>query len=155
MLKTLLAGAALALALSAASQAQAGPTSDALSKCVVGATSAQDRIVLTKWAYMVISANPEFRAMSTVTEPMREDANHHVADLLSRLVTVDCKAQAVIALRTDGPPAVEGAVKALGASAARDLFVDPATLGEMTGFVKYLDRDKLIGLMKASGVGAP
>jgi len=155
MLKTRMAGAALALALAAASQAQAGPAADALSKCVVGATSAQDRVVLTKWAYVVISANPEFHAMDGVTEPMREDANHHVADLLTRLVTVDCKAQTVIALRTEGPQAVEGAVKALGESAARDLFADPATLGEMTGFVKYLDRDKLIGLMKESGAAAP
>ena len=155
MLKTLMTGAALALALTAASQAQAGPTADALSKCVVAATSAQDRAVLTRWAYVVVSANPEFRSMTAVTDPMRDDANHRVADLLTRLVTVNCKVQAVTAVRTEGPGAVEGAVKALGESAARDLFADPATLGEMTGFVKYLDRDKLIGLMKESGVGAP
>jgi len=152
MLKTLMSGAALALTLAAASQAQAGPAADALSKCVVGATSPQDRVVLMRWAYVVVSANPEFRSMTAVTDPMREDANHHVADLLTRLVTVDCRAQAVTAVRTEGPEAVEGAVKALGESAARDLFADPATLGGMTGFVKYLDRDKLIGLMKDSGI---
>jgi len=155
MLKTLTSGAALALALAAASQAQAGPAADALSKCVGGATSAQDRVVLMKWAYVVVSANPEFRAMTAVTQPMRDEANHRIADLLTRLVTVDCKTQAVTAVRAEGPGAVEGAVKALGESAARDLFADPATLGGMTGFVQYLDRDKLISLMKESGVAAP
>jgi hypothetical protein len=155
MLKTLMAGGALALALATASQAQAGPAADALSKCVAGATSAQDRVVLTKWAYVVASANPELRSMSAVTEPMREEANHRVADLLTRLVTVDCRAQAVTAVRTEGPQAVQGAVKALGESAARDLFADPSTLAGMTGFVKYLDSEKLIGLMKDTGVAAP
>ena len=155
MLKTLMAGGALALALATASQAQAGPAADALSKCVVGATSPQDRVVLTRWAYVVASANPELHAMSAVTEPMREEANHRIADLLTRLVTVDCRTQAVTAVRTEGPQAVQGAVKALGDSAARDLFADSATLAGMTGFVKYLDTEKLIGLMKDTGVSPP
>jgi len=155
MLKTLMAGAALALALAAASQAQAGPAADALSKCVVDATTAQDRVVLTRWAFVVVSANPELHSMSAVTEPMREDANHRMGDLLTRLVTVNCRAQAVTAVRTEGPQAVQGAVKALGTSAARDLFADPATLAGMTGFVKYLDTEKLLGLMKDTGIGSP
>ena len=155
MLKTLLAASVAALALSAASQAQAGPAADTLSKCVVGATSAQDRVVLTKWAYVVISANPEFRGMSTVTEPMRDEANHRVAVLLTRLVTVDCRAQAVAAVRGEGPQAMEEAAKALAASAARDLLADPATLAGMTGFLKYLDSQKLFGLMKDAGVTSP
>jgi len=155
MLKTLMASGALALALAAASQAQAGPAADALSKCVVGATSAQDRVVLTKWAFVVVSANPELRAMSAVTEPMREEANHRMADLLTRLVTVNCRAQAVTAVRAEGPAAVQGAVKALGESAAHDLFTDPATLAGMTGFVKYLDTQKLFDLMKDTGITSP
>jgi len=155
MLKTLMAGGAAALVLAAASQSQAGPAADALSKCVVDATSAQDRAVLTKWAFVVVSANPELRSMSAVTDPMREEANHRMADLLTRLMTVNCRVQAVTAIRTEGPQAVQGAVKALGASAARDLFADPSTLAGMTGFVKYLDTEKLIGLMKDTGVAAP
>ena len=155
MLKTVMAGGALALALAAASQARAGPAADALSKCVVGATSAQDRVVLTRWAFAVVSANPELRSMSAVTDPVREDANHRIADLLTRLVTVDCRAQAVTAVRAEGPQAVQGAVKALGDSAARDLVSDPATLAGMAGFVKYLDTAKLIGLMKDTGIGSP
>ena len=155
MLKTLMAGGALALALAAASQAQAGPAADALSKCVVDATTAQDRVVLTRWAFVVVSANPELRSMSAVTDPMREDANHRMADLLTRLVTVNCRAQAVTAVRAEGPAAVQGAVKALGESAAKDLFTDPATLAGMTGFVKYLDTQKLFALMKDTGVTSP
>ena len=155
MLKTLMAGGALALTLAVAPQAQAGPAADALSKCVVGATSAQDRLVLTRWAFVVVSANPQFRSMSAVTEPMRDDANHRMADLLTRLVTVNCRAQAVAAVRTEGPQAVEGPVRALGETAARDLFTDPATLAGMAGFVKYLDTEKLIGLMKDTGAVAP
>jgi hypothetical protein len=155
MLKTLMAAGAAALAFAAASQAQAGPAADALSKCVVGATSAQDRVVLTKWAFVVVSANPELRSMSTVTEPMRDEANHRMADLLTRLVTVNCRAQAVTAVRTEGPQAVQGAVRALGESAAHDLFADPATLASMGGFVKYLDTEKLFSLMKDTGIAAP
>jgi hypothetical protein len=155
MLKTLMASGALALVIAAASQARAGPAADALSRCVVDATTAQDRAVLTKWSFVVVSANPELRSMSAVTDPMRDEANHRMRDLLTRLVTVNCRAQAVTAVRTEGPQAVEGAVKALGSSAARDLFTDPSTIAGMTGFVKYLDTEKLIGLMRDTGIAAP
>lgn len=147
-----IAAAATALALLAqASAAQAGVYTDDLSKCLVKASSAEDRSDMVLWIYAATSLHPNVKPYSKVTEAQHEAVTKKAAALTQRLLTVDCRKETVEAIRYEGASTMEAAFGVLGQVAMADLMTDQQVAQGMAKMGTYLDNEKLEALGKEAG----
>jgi hypothetical protein len=140
----------LSLALTSAGAAQAGPASDEMGRCLVRATSDQDKTALMVWMFLAVSAHPAVKAYANVTDAQRQEANKAAAVLLQRLLTQDCRAETVAALKADGQKAITQGFSGLGQAGMMGLTQDPAVAKSLQQLVTYMDMSKLAELMRDS-----
>jgi len=141
--KTLFASLLAATAVAAAPVAQAGPYSDDLGKCLVAATSSQDKAALVQWIYFSLSLNPQISPFATITAAQREATDKELAKLFERLVTESCASQTKQAIQYEGTEALSESFKLLGQVAAQEIFKHPAVAAGTSKFTEYLDEKKL------------
>lgn len=141
-----LAGALLATLTP--TMADASSFGDALSKCLVDHSSDADQTLLVQWVFSAISAGPAVKALSTITPAQREDFNRRTGIYFNRVLTVDCRAQAVEAIKFDGVSTIETSFGALGGVAMRRLMGDPLVQKELQQLGTFADpkaMESLIG----------
>ena len=151
-MKRLIAATACLAGLMLSAPAQAGVYSDDLAKCLVKSTSDTDRIKLIQFMFAAIGANPGLKAMSNVTEMQRSDLVRDFAHLEERLLMVDCRTEAVTALRNEGQGVIESSFSVLGSSAMRVMMSDPTTQATFRSLGADLDKAKWAAFMKEGGV---
>ena len=138
-------------ACAAASVSVAGPYADDLGKCFVKSASPADNSVFMQWLFDAISLNPSI-AHGAVSENDRRIDNQKFAQLVSRFLFKDCRAQAVDALKYEGSQGMFGSFSLFGQTAAAGLMRDPKVSAEMGSFDDLLDKDGLKSLAKDAGV---
>ncbi len=143
---------AMASLLVATSPARAGVYTDDLSKCLVKSTSAGDQKALVFWIFMAMARHPDVKAYANITEPRRDEGDKTVAGIFQRLLTADCRPEAVAALKYEGTGALEPAFSVLGQVAMRGLMSEPGVEKGMTGVGAYVDETKFEALFKDAGL---
>lgn len=108
------AAAAFAISLGAAGAAQAGIYGDDLSKCLVRSSTPADQTTFVAWAFGAMSAHPAVRQYSNFTDAQRTELSKTVGKLFERLLTVDCHAETVAALKYEGAQGMEQSFSILG-----------------------------------------
>jgi hypothetical protein len=147
---TLLRNLALGIVLATAAPAAfAGSYSDALSKCLIAATTPQDRASLMRWLFATASNHPAVKSMATVTPTQMNDSNKSVGDLITKLLTVDCRTQAQAAYRQEGSGSFKTSFEALSEVADHELFSGPDVEASMAELRGYVDTDKIKQLVAA------
>jgi len=133
----------VALALSMATSVVAPPGvsvyTDDLSRCLVEKTSKPDQTYLIKWVFAAVSAGSEVKAMSAITPEQRSSYTRGVGKLMTRLLTVDCRAETIKAVKYDGPGSITVAFELLGRVAMKGMMSDPAVAAELGGLAKGAD----------------
>lgn len=148
-----IAAVALLLCGVATPRAWAGLYTDALTKCLVQSSDSNDHGMLVQWMFAALSLHPMVAPMSAVTPQQREDANKKVEALFSRLLTYDCRAQALDALKYEGTSAVGASFRVLGQVAARDLMSNSHVAKGIDQLgVYFAADDKFRELLKAAGL---
>jgi hypothetical protein len=137
-----IAAIALALGLGAAGWAQASPATDEFGRCLVAHTDGADRASLMVWMFTAFSAHPAVKPYANVTDAQRGETARTMARLLERLVTVDCRKEALDAIRTDGPNSIRQAFQTLVQVAIEGLMQDPAVAKAMGQVTSALDMSK-------------
>ncbi len=131
-------------ARTATAQTARGPYTDALARCLVTSTTEADKSMLVKWIFVVVSVHPVVQPILSVADSTRVQLDQAMADLLQRLLTVSCTAEARQAMKYEGDAAMEASFGALGEVAMRNLFADPAVSAGAAAFAQYLDEDALL-----------
>ncbi|MCM0080381.1 hypothetical protein L4X63_02150 [Geomonas sp. Red32] len=121
----------------------AGVYSDDLARCMVGATSVEDRRALVVWLFSAGSLHPAVKSITAVSPEQLDNANKQVADIVMRLLTDSCVTQAREAIKFEGKSVLESSFGVLGQVAGRELFSSPEVGVAMQGMAKYLDAVKL------------
>ena len=135
--------------------ASAGVFTDDMSRCLIKAATPQDQLVLVKWMFAAFALNPDVAPLSTVTPEQRAQFNQETADLMQRLVLIDCRQQTVAALKNEGPDSLLTSLTVLGSVAARGLMMNsPAAIG-MLDLARRIDGAKLRALFQEAGLPAP
>ena len=135
--------------------ASAGVFTDDMSRCLIKAATPQDQLVLVKWMFAAFALNPDVAPLSTVTPEQRAQFNQEAADLMQRLVLVDCRQQTVAALKNEGPDSLLTSLTVLGSVSARGLMMNsPAAIG-MLDLAKRIDGAKFRALFQDAGLPAP
>ena len=133
----------LILALPVSLAAHASPYADELGKCLVDATTKEDRTALVRWMFAAAAAHPAVAAIANVSPKVMEDANATTGALITRLLTESCKDQAKKALNYEGPLTLQLSFQVLGQVAATELFTSPQVKQAMSGLQKTVDKKKL------------
>jgi hypothetical protein len=144
-----LAGALLAAV--APTMAHASSFGDALSKCLVDHSSQADQTLLVQWVFSAISAGPAVKALSSITPAQREDFNRRTSMYFNRVLTVDCRPQAIEAIKYDGVSTIEASFGTLGSVAMRGLMSDPLVQKELQQLGKFADSTALGALIGDAG----
>jgi hypothetical protein len=149
-------GAALCLAASLfANAASADAAADDFGKCLVDSTSADDRAMLAQMMFATMALNPSVRPLSAISDDQRDELAQKTADLIQKLEFTDCRAQAVAALKANGPTALRAAFTRLNAAAAGELLGDPAVRTGVQAYNAYVAKDKMADLFKEAGLPPP
>ena len=136
----------------AATSAHAGVYADDLSKCLVRKASPADQTAFIQWFYAALSASPAVKSMSMISEAQRAQYNKVAAQLFIRLLTSDCHAESVAALKYEGSSALEAGFQVFGQVASRGLMSNPEVEKQMQGFGTYFDEQKFKALNKEAGL---
>lgn len=151
MIRNLSKAALIALALACGQSAQAGVYSDDLGKCLVKSSSTDDQIVLVQWIFSAMTQHPAVQSMSNLTTEEQQGHNKKAAALMQRLMIVDCRKEAVAALKYEGSSSVETAFSLLGEVAMRGLMSDPHVQKSMESIGQALDEDAFKKLGEEAG----
>jgi hypothetical protein len=143
-------GAPVLVLFCASNLATAGPFADDMAKCLVASTSPDDRTVLVKWIFSVITLHPDLTAMSSVSAKQRDDLSKKAGELFQRLLLQSCRSQTQQALQNEGPQTIQYAFQVLGQVATRGLFTDPHVMDATKDLAKYVDEEKLKSLTAAA-----
>lgn len=112
--------------------AHAGVFTDDLSRCLVEKTTDADRATLIRWMFAALTLNPKLADLVSAKSINRDEINELAAALFIRLVTKDCASQTDIAVRAEGPAAIQGAFAVLGQSAGIAMMTDPAVVAGLS-----------------------
>lgn len=125
------------------SVAIAGPYTDDFSKCLVAATTDQDKGQLVEWMFFSLALNPRISPYAQISPEQRDTANRKMAKIFDHLVTEACNEQAKQAVKYEGTAAISESFKLLGQVAAQEIVKDPAVAAGNAKFAEYLDENRL------------
>lgn len=140
--KPIVFGVLIALMSAIAAPAHCAPQ-DQLAECLVTHTSTPDRALLIRWIFMQLALAPDVEPFARIPTQQREATNKETADLITRLITVDCPTELRYAYDAEGGAAIEGAFQVVGATAMRQIMRDPKVMAGMVSYTKYLDKAKV------------
>ncbi|WP_374663237.1 hypothetical protein [Acinetobacter sp.] len=131
-------------ALGASQMAAAGPTVDQLSDCLVKSTTAADKTAVLQWTFVALSAHPELKKFSNVNEEQRTQLDKNLAQVLQRILTEQCSAQAKAVIQAEGMQAVGDSFQELGSITGEEILKTPEVKAQLKGVVRYIDLNKLV-----------
>lgn len=136
-----IAGLVLTLASSAAC---ASDTTDALSQCLTRSASEDDRRVLVRWIYGVLSVHPDLGDISGVDAKRRATLEGDAARVMERLIAEDCAADMRKALLADGANGSVAAFEALGRLAMQDFLTHPDVQKASAAAAEQMDQKRVL-----------
>lgn len=145
-----LVAAACALA---AVPARAGPYSDALGKCLVQATTRQDREALVRWMFVALAHHPAVRSLVKVSAAQGDAANKATAEMFMRLLTTSCRDDTQRAMQYEGAAAIQTGFQLLGQVAGMELMGSPDVAASLSGLQKHIDEKRLDAVLKPASAG--
>jgi hypothetical protein len=145
-LRSAAAAAGFAVLCAQGGTAHAGQYTDALSQCLVKSTTQADRTALVVWVYGAMSVHPDIKAYSAMTPAQHQEVTKRAAELFQRLMTADCRAESIGALKYEGTQAFEKAFETLGQVAMEGLVTNGDVAKEMGAIETYVDKSKFESL---------
>lgn len=133
----------LASLLALGSAASAQSSSDALGACLSDHTNGKERKDLVRWMFAAMSVHPALKDLAVVPPALHASTDQTVGQLISRLLSEDCRVEARTALQVDGPKAFETAFSSLGRIAVQELMTHPEVSASVMGYMRYVDPKKL------------
>jgi len=137
----LAAGACLAVSLGAG-QAQAGIYTDDLTRCIVKSSSPTDRQDFVIFVFAAMSAHPDVKQFSKMSDTDRDTYVKRTSLLMERLIMVDCRKEAVAAMKYERETSISSAFSVLGETAMVDLMSNPVVEKFFEGLASGLDEGK-------------
>ena len=132
--------------------ASASTTTDDMSKCLVKSASAEDRVALMRWVFLAMASSPTVKSMVNVSAEQHSEIEKKAGALIQRLMTIDCRAETIAALKHDGQSSIDTAFGALGEDATSGLFADPEVNKTLQGLTEGIDLNELGKLFKEAGM---
>jgi hypothetical protein len=136
-------------------QLSSGPYSDEVGKCLVGATTTEEKEFLVKWIFSIAALHPSVSQISNVTDAQRTAFSKTTAALFESLLTDRCKAKVVDAVKYEGSGTIEAAFTVLGQAAMMEMFSNAEVAKGLQEYASYLDEAKFEQLLGPAAGNLP
>ncbi|WP_227601982.1 MULTISPECIES: hypothetical protein [Acinetobacter] len=130
--------------LAGVQSANAGPTVDQLSQCLVKSTTAADKTAVLQWTFVALSAHPELKKFSNVNDEQRTQLDKNLAQTLQRILTEQCSTQTQAVIKAEGFQAVGESFQELGSITGEEILKTPEIKDQLKGVVRYIDLNKIV-----------
>lgn len=146
MMKNLLANITLAssLTLGICATTQASSTVDALSQCLVQATTTTDKTTVLQWTFAALAQHPDLNSMSSISITQKEQLDQNLAQILQRILVEQCSTQTKAVIQADGFEAVGTSFQELGSITGNEILKTPQVKNQLNGVLKHVDMGKLV-----------
>lgn len=123
---------------------QASTTVDALSQCLVQATTATDKNTVLQWTFAALAQHPDLNAMSNISAAQKEQLDQNLAQVLQRILVEQCSTQTKAVIQSDGFDAVGTSFQELGTITGNEILKTPQVKSQLNGVLKHVDMGKLV-----------
>ncbi|WP_228199818.1 hypothetical protein [Acinetobacter sp. WCHAc060007] len=130
--------------LAGVQSANAGPTVDQLSQCLVKSTTAADKTAVLQWTFVALSAHPELKKFSNVNDEQRTQLDKNLAQTLQRILTEQCSTQTQAVIKAEGFQAVGESFQEFGSITGEEILKTPEIKDQLKGVVRYIDLNKIV-----------
>lgn len=143
--------AAIAMAFSASSGAHAASgdldaQARVLGQCFVMKSTGQDRLTVARWMLTSMASAPQMSNSVTVDASRKTDYDLAMANLFTRLMTVDCLEEARPLFVARSQAGFETAGEALGRIAMQELLTNKEAEASLGAYTKYLKEEDFAAL---------
>ena len=125
-----------------------GPFGDEMARCLVTSTNNRDRTKLVKWMFRVYGDHPDVSYMVDLSDREKKVIDKDVADIFTRLLSLDCIDETKKALDYEGDNVMFTAFEILGSVAAKGFIENQYVERAINKFVEQVDTEKLDYLSK-------
>ncbi len=144
---------AAGICLSAAQPARAAALQDDFTRCLVSHLTPADQDVLVTWTFALISLSPKLHRYTSLTAEQRTSINQSWADLHTRLLTKDCRAETLLVFKADGEEGIVPSLKAVTGGAIRAMLATPdAHAGVLAAARLYMHTPQMDALRAEAGL---
>jgi len=137
------AAAGIAAALASPFPASAGLYSDDLARCLVAKTSDTDKVALSQWMFLVITAHPETAAVASIDPARKQEITVRAAGIFETLLAETCRKEAALAAKYEGSDGVGNGFKVLGEIAMNTLMTDTKVQAETQNYLQHMDLERI------------
>lgn len=120
--------------------------SDDLSRCLLNATTSDDKLALMRWLFVQMAYHPVVSDIAKTTPAEIEKIDTRMARLFERLIAVDCRSQSIEAVKYGGNDPLGPSFEVLGKVAMTELMNDDKVNAGLSGFTKYLNEAAFDGI---------
>ena len=121
-----------------------GASVDQLSNCLVKSTTATDKTAVLQWTFAALSAHPDLKQFSNVTETQKIQLDKNLAQVLQRILVEQCSAQTKAVIQAEGMQAVGESFQELGSITGDEILKKPEIKQQLQGVLRYVDLNKLV-----------
>ena len=112
---------------------------DALKQCLTLKSNGGDRLIFAQWLVAAMASAPQLKGVAVVNPDKRDQLDHDMAAIFTRLITVDCKDVARPVLKSKNMEGFSAAFEVFGKLSIVELTANPDASRAMGSFTKYID----------------
>lgn len=124
--------------------ASASTATDELSRCLVKATTTEDKTAVLQWTFVALSTHPELKAFTNVSDAQKEQLDKNFAAVVQRILIEQCSTEAKAVIKADGVDGIGASFQELGKITGEEILSNPEIKAQLKGVLKYVDLNKLI-----------
>ena len=134
------------------SWARAGSYADALSQCLIHATTPVDQKVVVRWAFATMALDPDVASMAAISPAQREAINRKAGAVVTELLAGTCSQPVQQALMFEGVQGAQAAFEAWARWAITSIAGEPHVMQGAGALLQYIDIGKLMPLVPLQGL---
>jgi hypothetical protein len=119
---------------------------DDLSRCLLNATTNDDKLALMRWLFVQMAFHPVVADIARTTPESILSVDTRMARLFERLIAVDCRSQSIQAVKYGGNDPFGPSFEVLGKVAMTELMADDKVNAGLAGFTQHLNEAAFDGI---------
>jgi len=125
-----------------------GPYQDSLSKCIVEKTTKEEKNLLMKWMFVIISEHPSIPENYKISNKDKVLSDIDMANLVMNIFHRHCTTEAKRAYKYEGENSVAESFRLLGEVAMRNLMNNDDVNIAVGRFTNYIDEEDFMSIFE-------
>ena len=125
-----------------------GPYQDNLSKCIVEKTTKEEKNLLMKWMFVVISEHPAIPEDYKISNADKALSDIDMANIVMNIFQTHCSTEGKQAMQYEGESSIAESFRLLGEVAMRNFLMNAEVNYAAGRFTDYIDEEEFISIFE-------